>query len=144
MGNGRRWYHPMPGVPSIVHVASTAMPRTPLVGLPADSQPIEHHRYQTVGEKYVQAVVLGAEALPVLIPSMQPPLPMRELVASLDGLLLTGAYSNIEPHHYDGGPSYEGNLHDPARDANTLPLVMLAVELDVPVLAVGPGPPGGK
>jgi putative glutamine amidotransferase len=108
----------------------------PLVGLPADSQPIGLHRYQAVGEKYVRAVVHGADALPLLIPSLQPPLPLRVLLASLDGLLLTGAYSNIEPHHYSGGPSYEGNLHDPARDASTLPLVALAIELDVPVLAV--------
>jgi putative glutamine amidotransferase len=67
---------------------------------------------------------------------MQPPLDLRALLDSLDGLLLTGAYSNIEPHHYDGGPSYEGNLHDPARDATSLSLVTLAIEKRVPVLAV--------
>ena len=36
------------------------MPRLPLVGLPADSKPIGLHRYQTVGEKYISAVVEGA------------------------------------------------------------------------------------
>jgi putative glutamine amidotransferase len=111
------------------------MPRAPLVGLPSDSKPIGLHRYQVVGEKYVRAVAVGAGAVPLLIPSLSPPLPLRELLASLDGLFLTGAYSNIEPHHYDGGPSYEGNLHDPDRDASTLALVPLAVELGVPVLA---------
>jgi putative glutamine amidotransferase len=112
------------------------MPRVPLVGLPADSKPIGLHRYQTVGEKYIRAVVEGAGALPLLIPSLSPPLPLEELLAGLDGLLLTGAYSNIEPHHYDGGPSYEGNLHDPARDATSLSLVPLAIRMRVPVLAV--------
>jgi putative glutamine amidotransferase len=111
------------------------MSRAPLVGLPSDSKPIGLHRYQVVGEKYVRAVAVGAGAVPLLIPSLSPPLPLRELLASLDGLFLTGAYSNIEPHHYDGGPSYEGNLHDPDRDASTLALVPLAVELGVPVLA---------
>jgi putative glutamine amidotransferase len=110
--------------------------RTPIVGLPADSKPIGLHRYQAVGEKYIRAVVTGAQALPLLIPSLDPPLDLRALLAGLDGLLLTGAYSNIEPHHYDGGPSYEGNLHDPARDANTLSLVKMAIEMHVPVLAV--------
>lgn len=112
------------------------MPRVPLVGLPADSKPIGLHRFQAVGEKYIRAVMVGAEALPLLIPSMQPALDLRTLLAELDGLLLTGAYSNIEPHHYGGGPSYEGNLHDPARDATTLSLVKLAIEMRVPVLAV--------
>lgn len=112
------------------------MPRVPLVGLPADSKPIGLHRYQAVGEKYIRAVVEGAGAMPLLIPSLSPPLDLDDLLDRLDGLLLTGAYSNIEPHHYDGGPSYEGNLHDPGRDATSLSLVKLAIDKRVPVLAV--------
>jgi len=110
--------------------------RKPIVGLPADSKPFGLHRYQAVGEKYIRAVVAGAQALPLLIPSMEPQLDLRALLSELDGLLLTGAYSNIEPHHYGGEPSYEGNLHDPARDATSLSLVRLAIEMRVPVLAV--------
>jgi putative glutamine amidotransferase len=112
------------------------MPRVPLVGLPADSKPIGLHRYQAVGEKYIRAVVEGAGAMPLLIPSLAPPLDLEGLLDSLDGLLLTGAYSNIEPHHYEGGPSYPGNLHDPGRDATALSLVRLAIEQKVPLLAV--------
>ena len=112
------------------------MPRLPFVGLPADRKPIGLHRYQVVGEKYIRAVVEGAGAVPLLIPSMAPTLPLEQVLAGLDGLLLTGAYSNIEPHHYEGGPSYEGNLHDPARDATSLSLVPLAIRMKVPVLAL--------
>lgn len=112
------------------------MARVPLVGLPSDSKAIGLHRYQAAGEKYIRAVVQGAAAIPLLIPSLSPPLPLRELLGGLDGLLLTGSYSNIEPHHYSGGPSYAGNLHDPERDASALALVPLAIELGVPVLAV--------
>uniref|UniRef100_UPI0028C3787D gamma-glutamyl-gamma-aminobutyrate hydrolase family protein n=2 Tax=Pseudoxanthomonas TaxID=83618 RepID=UPI0028C3787D len=53
-----------------------------------------------------------------------------------DGLLLTGAVSNIEPHHYSDESSYEGNLLDPRRDATNLPLIPLAIEMGVPVLAI--------
>lgn len=108
----------------------------PLVGLPSDRKQIGHHPFQAVGEKYIRAVVDGAGALPVLVPSLAPPLDLRALLQELDGLLLTGAYSNIEPHHYADEPSYAGNVHDPARDATTLGLVPLAIELGVPVLAV--------
>jgi putative glutamine amidotransferase len=112
------------------------MPRAPLVGLPSDSKPIGLHRYQAVGEKYVRGVIDGAGAVPLLIPSMSPPLPLRPMLEQLDGLFLTGSYSNIEPHHYSDEPSYPGNLHDPARDATSLSMIALAIEMRVPVLAV--------
>ena len=112
------------------------MSRAPLVGLPSNSKPIGLHRYQTVGEKYVRAVIDGAGAIPLLIPSMSPPLPLRDLLEQLDGLFLTGSYSNIEPHHYSGEPSYAGNLHDAARDATSLSIVPLAIEMCLPILAV--------
>jgi len=112
------------------------MPSAPLVGIPSDRKQIGHHPFQAVGEKYIRAVSDGAGCLPVLLPSMHPPLDLRELLSRLDGLLLTGSLSNIEPHHYSDEPSYPGNLHDPSRDANTLPIVPLAIEMKVPVLAV--------
>ena len=108
----------------------------PLVGLPADRKTIGLHPYQTVGEKYIRAAVDGANAIPILIPSLDPPIDLRVMLSALDGLMLTGAHSNIEPHHYGDELSYEGNLHDPARDANTLNIVRLAIEMRLPVLAV--------
>jgi putative glutamine amidotransferase len=107
----------------------------PWIGLPCDRRMLGQHPTQTCGEKYVRAVVDGAGGVPVLLPSLEPPLPLREVLSGLDGLLLTGATSNIEPRHY-GQDSFEGNPHDPARDASTLSLVHLAIELRVPVLAV--------
>lgn len=112
------------------------MRRIPLVGLPSDRKQIGLHPFQVVGEKYLRAVVDGAGCLPLVIPSLSPPLDLRETLGHLDGLLLTGAYSNIEPHHYSDEPSYPGNHHDPARDATTLGIVPLAIEMGVPVLAI--------
>lgn len=112
------------------------MRRTPLVGLPSDRKQIGLHPFQVVGEKYLRAVVDGAGCLPLVIPSLSPPLDLRATLGQLDGLLLTGAYSNIEPHHYSDEPSYPGNQHDPARDATTLGIVPLAIQMRVPVLAI--------
>lgn len=108
----------------------------PLVGLPTDRKQIGLHPFLAVGEKYVRAVVDGAGCLPLLVPTLDPVLPLREVLAGLDGLLLTGAVSNIEPHHYSDESSYEGNLLDPRRDATNLPLIPLAIEMGVPVLAI--------
>ena len=112
------------------------MARPPLVGIPTDRKQIGPHPFLAVGEKYVRAVVDGAGAMPLLLPALQPALPAEELLEHLDGLLLTGSVSNIEPHHYGNEPSYEGNQHDPARDANTLPLVPMALAMGLPVLAI--------
>ena len=108
----------------------------PRVGLPTDHKQIGAHPFLAVGEKYVRAVVDGAGCLPLLVPTLDPVLPLRDVLAGLDGLLLTGAVSDIEPHHYSDESSYEGNLLDPRRDATNLSLIPLAIEMGVPVLAI--------
>ena len=80
-----------------------------------------------VGEKYIEAVAAGAHALPVLVPALGPELDLAALLEACDGLLLTGSASNVEPHHYGGPASAPGTLHDPNRDATTLPLIPRAV-----------------
>ena len=92
--------------------------------------------FHAVGEKYARALLDAAGALPVLIPALAEELGFEELIARLDGLLFTGSPSNVEPHHYAGPPSTPGTLHDPARDATTLPLIRKAVARGVPVLGI--------
>jgi putative glutamine amidotransferase len=89
-----------------------------------------------VGEKYLDALLKGAEGLPLLIPAMPDDVDIDDLLARFDGVFLTGSYSNVEPHHYDGEPSEEGTLHDRHRDAITLPLAKRALETGVPLFAV--------
>lgn len=112
------------------------MPRKPLVGLPADRTPIGRHPFQAVGEKYIRAVMDGMDAIPVLIPSLSPTLPLRDLLLSLDGLFLTGSHSNIDPGRYGGAACDLDDMRDPSRDESSLALVPLAIEMGVPVLAV--------
>src|SRR5258707_15568865 len=53
-----------------------------------------------------------------------------------EGLWLRGSPAMVERSYYGGPPSREGTLHDPARDATTLPLIREAVRRDLPVLAI--------
>jgi len=94
------------------------------------------HPFHAVGEKYARAVLDASGGLPLLIPSLAEELRLDELVERLDGLLFTGSPSNVEPHHYEGPPSDPGTLHDPARDATTLPLIRKAVSAGVPVFGI--------
>lgn len=111
-------------------------PGAPRVGLPTDRKLIGPHPFFAVGEKYVRGVVEGAECLPILLPALQPVLPAEALLGGLDGLLLTGSISNIEPHHYSDEPSWEGNIHDPARDETNFALIPRAIEMGLPILAI--------
>ncbi|WP_045767695.1 gamma-glutamyl-gamma-aminobutyrate hydrolase family protein [Xanthomonas albilineans] len=109
---------------------------SPLVGLPTDCKFIGQHSFMAAGEKYARAAIDGAGVTPLLLPLLQPPIDARAWLSRLDGLLLTGAVSNIEPHHYSDEPSWPGNPHDPVRDANMLDLIPQAISMGLPILAI--------
>jgi putative glutamine amidotransferase len=122
----------------------TRSPSRPLIGVSACLK--ENGRggwHHTVGEKYVLAALRAAGGLPVLIPAIGPEFDdepgfleaMDRLLDSLDGVLLTGSPSNVEPHYY-GKESREGTLHDPARDSTTLPLIRHTIDRGVPLFAI--------
>ena len=108
----------------------------PLIGISADRRMVGAHPFHMVGEKYARAVLDAADAAPVMIPALAEELRFDELLQRLDGLVFTGSPSNVEPHLYQGPPSAPGTLHDPARDATTLPLIRKAVEAGVPVFGI--------
>ena len=112
------------------------MTRLPIVGFPCDRRSLGKHPYHLVGEKYLTAVREGSQALPLLIPVLEPPLAVPALLDSIDGLLFTGSPSNIAPKHYGGTPPREGVLQDEHRDATSLPLLKGAIERGMPVLCI--------
>jgi putative glutamine amidotransferase len=112
------------------------MSRLPLIGIPADRRLFGKHYFHMVGEKYIEAIAKGANAVPVLVPALGAEIDLPSLLDACDGLLLTGSASNVEPHHYGGPESKPGTLHDPNRDATTLPLIPRAVAAGLPVLAI--------
>lgn len=108
----------------------------PVIGIPADRRVLDPHPFHMVGEKYVAAIHDGAEAMPLLVPSLGDMLDLDAVLRHVDGLLLTGSPSNVQPRHYGGEEARPGTMHDPHRDATTLPLARKALEAGVPLLAV--------
>ena len=94
------------------------------------------HPFHAVGEKYIAAVVQAADCLPLLIPVLDTPLDVSEILTRVDGIFFPGSPSNVEPHRYSGPASVPGTLHDPHRDATTLSLIPRAIETGVPVFGV--------
>ena len=110
--------------------------RKPLVGIPADYREIAGVPFHQVGDKYLRAVAVAANCTPLLIPALGADTDYAALLADLDGILLTGSPSNVEPHLYAGEPSAPGTLHDRERDATTLPLIPKTLAAGVPLLAI--------
>ncbi|MDH3428928.1 MAG: gamma-glutamyl-gamma-aminobutyrate hydrolase family protein [Gammaproteobacteria bacterium] len=108
----------------------------PVIGVPADRRILQPHPFHMVGEKYLQALIDGADALPMILPVLAEHIAIDDILRNVDGILLTGSPSNVEPHHYAGEPSDPGTLHDPHRDAVTLPLTRRVLDAGVPLLAV--------
>src|SRR3984893_6862152 len=108
----------------------------PLVGIPTCFREVNERVMYTAVVRYPHAVVDAARCLPMLIPSIGDKLDIDALLDTIDGLLLPGTPSNAEPYRFQGPPSREGTLHDPDRDATTLPLIREAVRRNMPVLAI--------
>ena len=94
------------------------------------------HPFHAVGEKYIAAVVQAADCLPLLIPVLDTPLDVGEILERVDGIFFPGSPSNVEPHHYGGPQSADGTLHDRHRDATTLALIPRAISRGIPVFGV--------
>ena len=108
----------------------------PIIGVPADRRVYEPHPWHMVGEKYLKAVIEAADAVPLIIPVLADDLAIDELVDQVDGVMLTGSYSDLEPHHYGHESEDPDALRDPHRDALTLPIARHALETGVPLFAI--------
>jgi putative glutamine amidotransferase len=110
---------------------------TPLIVISAcrSTQPDGSVWHQT-REGYVEAVRDVAGGLPLLLPALGTDCDCSALIKRMDGLLLTGSPTDIEPRHYEGGRTAPDSQHDPARDATVLPLIPPAIAAGVPILAI--------
>jgi putative glutamine amidotransferase len=106
-----------------------------LIGIPADRRILGPHPFHCVGEKYITAVAEAAAAIPFLVPSLGER-DLDAVLSQLDGILLTGSPSNVEPHRYRGPASDPDTVHDPHRDETTLPMIPRAIAAGIPLFAV--------
>ncbi|HEY2010312.1 MAG TPA: gamma-glutamyl-gamma-aminobutyrate hydrolase family protein [Rhizomicrobium sp.] len=106
-----------------------------VAGLVTDRRIFDGMPVHQANDEYVTAVRDGAGALPLLIPSSEAALPIADVLAAVDGLVFTGAPSNVAPSHY-GSAARPGTELDEMRDATTLPLLRAAIAAGKPVLAI--------
>jgi putative glutamine amidotransferase len=87
-------------------------------------------------DTYVRAIDQVVGAVPVLLPANGDAADIEALLSRVDGLVLTGSRSNVQPALYGGPPHPPGTPEDPHRDGVTLPLIRAAIAAGVPVLAI--------
>jgi putative glutamine amidotransferase len=108
----------------------------PLVAVSTDVREFANNTWHATPQQYLEAALTGAGVFPVLVPSFGDRLDLDQLLASVDGVMVTGSKSNVHPSLYGGDASEANGPYDPARDATTLPLIRKAIERGVPLLAI--------
>ncbi|MEJ0096902.1 MAG: gamma-glutamyl-gamma-aminobutyrate hydrolase family protein [Bauldia sp.] len=109
---------------------------TPIVAVAADVKEVDGYRWHAAADTYLRAVVNGAGALPLILPSLEEGTDFDTLLDRVDGVLLPGSRSNVEPPRYGAPPSDKTLPHDTRRDAVTLPLITAALARGVPLFAI--------
>ncbi|MDH0368385.1 gamma-glutamyl-gamma-aminobutyrate hydrolase family protein [Ochrobactrum sp. WV_118_8] len=114
------------------------MPKTsrPLVAVPTDVKPFENYTWHAAPQQYLAAAIDVAGVTPLLVPSFGDKMDLDAILDAVDGVLVTGSKSNVNPALYGVEPSAAFEPYDNARDATSLPLIRAAIEKGVPVLAI--------
>jgi putative glutamine amidotransferase len=117
-------------------VMSAAKSR-PVLGVTCCNRRMASEFGQAVINRYVAAAMKWGDVAALLVPALPDLMAAREVAPRLDGLLLTGSPSNVEPVRYGepDAPDGEGPF-DPGRDAMTADLIKAMLDLGRPVLGV--------
>ena len=110
--------------------------RPPLVGVPADVSEKDGLHFHSAGDKYIRALLDCSGALPVIIPAADGGLNLDHLLDRLDGVLVTGATSNVHPPNFGTHPSPDHEPYDLLRDGLTLPLIRAVVDRGMPLFCI--------
>jgi putative glutamine amidotransferase len=109
----------------------------PVLGIVCCTRRMGSEFGQGVINRYVTAAMRHADAAALLIPALPELMRADEVVGRLDGLLLTGSPSNVEPGRYgEAGAEDAAGPYDPARDSMTAALVEAMLALSRPVFGV--------
>lgn len=107
----------------------------PVLGIICCNRTVGSEGAQAVMDRYVGAAMRHADAAALLVPAMPGMMRADEVAGRLDGLLLTGSPSNVEPARYGDDGAGDGPF-DPARDAMTKALVDAMLGVGRPVFGV--------
>lgn len=109
------------------------MPNSPIIGLTMRLE-LETNRFY-LGRDYSEALEYFG-AIPLHIPLIPKRHSISELVKNLDGILLPGSDSDIDPHFYSEDPHPLLKKVVPEKDSTDLMILEAADKLNLPILAI--------
>lgn len=108
----------------------------PVAGIICCTRTVGVEPAQAVMNRYVMGPLVHADCAALLVPSMPSLMRASEVAARLDGLLLTGSPSNMEPGRYGETAEDAPGPFDADRDAMTLDLIKAMADLGRPVFGI--------
>jgi putative glutamine amidotransferase len=111
----------------------TKMDTTPWIGMPVQMDPGSDKQY--LDRRYSDAIAEAGGA-PLLIPLVAVAQSMRTIAENLDGILLTGNNSDLDPSLYGVSQMDECGPVQPLRDRMDFFLLSMAITRKIPVLAI--------
>jgi putative glutamine amidotransferase len=108
----------------------------PVLGIICCTRTVGVEPAQAVMNRYLMSSLTFADAAGLLVPSLPELMHAREVAPRIDGLLLTGTPSNVEPARYGDPVEESEGPFDPARDEMTLRLVEAMIEQKKPVFGI--------
>src|SRR3546814_242022 len=112
-----------------------AMSQRPVLGIIACNRIVGTEVAQTVINRYATAAMRHADCAALIIPSLPEYMRASEIVGRLDGVLLTGTPSNVEPALYGDASEGEGPF-DPDRDRMMTELVDAVIAARRPLFGI--------
>lgn len=111
------------------------MSQRPVLGIIACNRMVGTELAQAVMNRYVTAAMRHADCAALIIPSLPDHMRAAEVVGRLDGVLLTGTPSNVEPTRYGHQAEGEGPF-DPDRDRMMIELVEAVIAARRPLFGI--------
>jgi len=108
----------------------------PVAGIICCNRNVGVETAQAVMNRYVQATMTYGDVAALLVPSVPGQMKATEIAARLDGLMLTGSPSNLEPHRYGEAVDDAPGPFDAPRDAMTQDLIAAMLDLGRPVFGI--------
>jgi putative glutamine amidotransferase len=108
----------------------------PVAGIICCTRTVGIEPAQAVMNRYVANAMRYADAAALLVPSMPELMKASEVASRLDGLMLTGSPSNMDPALYGEDVADAPGPFDAARDTMTADLIKAMLDLGRPVFGV--------
>jgi putative glutamine amidotransferase len=108
----------------------------PVLGVISCNRAVDHQDAQVVMSRYLKSALAYADAAALLVPAMPELMRAREVAPRLDGLLLTGTPSNLDPQRYGELIDDAPGPFDAERDEMTARLIEAMLDIGKPVFGI--------